>query len=248
MPNPESVAVNRKFEQYRESRDRRVREQLILDHRWIAERCAARFARRGEQFDDLLQVALLGLVKAVDRFDPGRGTTFPGYAMPTVTGELRRHFRDHTWSMSVSRRSKDLLTAMNAAIEALNHRNGRAPTVVEVARELNVDHETVLETLEARAAYHPRSLYRPDQPAEHAQDSECRLGEEDEALVEAPMRVSVLSATRRLDPRSRRIVLWRFYEGCTQREIGERLGIGQVQVSRLLRAALGQIRAEFGEV
>ena len=248
MPNPESAAVIEKFERCRASDDKRIRDELILDHQWIAERCAARFARRGEPFDDLLQVALLALVKAVDRFDPGRGFTFPSYAMPTVMGELRRHFRDHTWSMSVPRRSKDLLTPMNAAIEVLNQRNGRAPTVAEVAQELNVDTEAVLETLEARAAYHPRSIHQPDHHAEQAREADRTLGEEDDDLVDTPTRVSVLSATRRLDARSRRIVLWRFYEGCTQREIGERLGIGQVQVSRLLRAALGQIRADFGEI
>lgn len=219
------------------------REQLIIDHRWIAERCARRFARRGEPLDDLLQVAALGLVKAADRFDPTMGYSFPTFAMPTVLGELRRHFRDRTWAMHVPRRSKDLISRMNAATEALHQRYQRMPSADEVAEELGVDVEMVLETMEARRAYRPESLHVNDVDGDGGGLAHIdTVGADDHGLVAAADRVTTMAALKSLDARSRCIVLWRFYEGCTQAEIGERLGIGQVQVSRLLRAALGQMR------
>lgn len=221
------------------------RNRFVLEHRWIAERCARRFTRRGEPYDDLLQVAYLGLVKAADRFDPSMGNSFSSFAMPTVLGELRRHFRDRTWVMQVPRRSKDLITQMNAAIETLYQRQQRMPDADEVAAELRVDVEAVLETMEARGAYRPGSLHLVASDTERDGTGIARIetiGDDDASLVDAADRMTTFGALRSLDPRTRRILVWRFYEGRTQSEIGERLGIGQVQVSRLLRAALVTVR------
>lgn len=236
-----AASVNARFVQLRRSGDLRLRDELIMEHGWIAERCAARFARRGEPYEDLLQVAYLALLKAMDRYNPEDSNEFPRYAVPTVIGEIRRHFRDHTWSMRVGRRAKDLVTRMNAAIETLTQRLGRSPTAPEVAAELGVDVEDVLEALEARNGYRPESL-------SHARPSgnstvEDFVGDADRSVDSAAERIELWAAARTLDPRSRRILVWRFYEGLTQREIGERLGIGQMQVSRLLRSALVDLRS-----
>ena len=228
-----------RFAELRATGDTQLREELILDYRWIADRCASRFRDRGEPFDDLLQAANLALVKAVDRFDPDHGATFPRYALPSVLGELRRHFRDHTWRISVSRRSKDLGANINLAIDHLTQRDRRSPRPADVAEFLGIPVEHVLEALEARAAYRPTSISAPA----NADDAtlEDVLGTADAALCSADDRLTVREATEHLDPRRRRIIIWRFYEGCTQSEIGERLGIGQVQVSRLMRSALAEL-------
>jgi RNA polymerase sigma-B factor len=230
-----------RFATMRATGDTRLRDELVLEHRWIAERCASRFAGRGEPYDDLLQVALLSLVKTVDRFDPEHGSTFPRYAIPSVTGELRRHFRDHTWRMSVSRRAKDLGSNLNAAIDVLHQELGRSPTPREVATYLGQPLDHIIEALAARNAYRPRSL-SATVDNDDGRSIEDALGDDDDALSETPDRIAVRTAAATLDERRQKIVLWRFYEGLTQSEIGERLGIGQVQVSRLLRSALADLR------
>src|SRR6478735_8221893 len=156
-----------RFTRWRSTGDTRIRDRLIIDHQWVAVRAARRFADRGEPYDDLYQVASLGLFKAVERFDPEVGSSFLAYAMPTVVGEIRRHFRDHTWSVRVPRRAKDLKGALTAAVSELSQELGRAPQVDEIAARLRVDPETVLETLEASAAYRTSSLDVPasEQPS-----------------------------------------------------------------------------------
>ena len=237
---PFAAADADRFARLQATGDPRLRDELILEHRWIAERCASRFSGRGEPYEDLVQVAMLALVKAIDRYDASLGGTFPRYAIPSVTGELRRHFRDHTWRMSVSRRAKDLGSLVNAALDTLVQQLGRSPTPAELASYMGQPLDHVLETLDARNAYRPRSF---DGAAESEDGPNLGdvLGEADPTLVATPDRLTVREAARTLDDRRQRIVLWRFYEGCTQSEIGERLGIGQVQVSRLLRSALADI-------
>lgn len=233
------------FRAYRADGSRRVRDRLITEYDWIAQRCARRLSDRGEPLADLVQVARLGLVKAVDRFDPERGYAFPAFAMPTVNGELRRHFRDTTWQVAVPRRAKDLVARMNTATSELHQQLGRAPTVDELAGSLDVDAEFVLETMEAAQCYRTSSIdesFGDRDPSAHD-----RLGSDDAGFAETELRVAAVAALEHLDERSRRIVLWRFYEGCTQSEIGARLGIGQVQVSRLLRAALDQMKGVLAE-
>lgn len=243
-PTASTDSGDPRFERLRKTGDRRLREQLILDHRWIAERCASRFRGRGEPFDDLVQAATLALVKAVDRFDPERGGTFPRYAMPSVTGELRRHFRDHTWRMSVSRRAKDLGSGLNTAADHLTQQLGRSPRPQELADFLAIPVDHVLETLAARNAYRPRSTTAAATSGDGGDGLilEDILGSIDATVEATADRTTVRAAAMLLDERRRRIVIWRFYEGCTQREIGARLGIGQVQVSRLLRSAISDLR------
>jgi RNA polymerase sigma-B factor len=237
---PSAAADAERFARLQATGDRRLRDELILEHRWIAERCASRFSGRGEPYEDLVQVAMLALVKAIDRYDASLGGTFPRYAIPSVTGELRRHFRDHTWRMSVSRRAKDLGSLVNAALDTLVQQLGRSPTPAELASYMGQPLDHVLETLDARNAYRPRSLNAAAESEDGPHLGDV-LGEVDPTLVATPDRLTIREAARTLDDRRQRIVLWRFYEGCTQSEIGERLGIGQVQVSRLLRSALADI-------
>jgi RNA polymerase sigma-B factor len=207
------------------ARQAAIRDRLIIEHRWMAEHAAARFRNRGEPDADLRQVAMLGLLKATDRFDPSRGVPFHGYAVPTIVGELKRHFRDRTWAVGVPRRAKDLLPHLNNADDTLRQRHGRAPTVAELAGELGVDQDAVILALEARGA-----------------NAVAALDADPAADLDVDIRVEVLAALRRLDERSREAVFLRFFTDCTQTEIGKRLGLGQVQVSRLLRAALRQLR------
>lgn len=243
---PAPTSDLQRFAELKATGSSRLRDELILEHRWIAERCAARLSNRGEPFEDLLQVGLLALVKALDRFDPEHGSSFPRYAIPSVNGELRRHFRDHTWRMSVSRRAKDMTSAVNAAADTLHQRLGRSPTPAEIAAHLDRPVEHVLEALDARRAYRPDST-----SATLSGDGTTTIadvvGAPDPELSSAPDRVALMAAARRLDERRRQILLWRFFEGRTQSEIGQRLGIGQVQVSRLLRSALRDMATTLTE-
>jgi RNA polymerase sigma-B factor len=213
---------------------------LIVRHRWIAEQCARRFRFRGEPEEDLTQVAYLGLVKAVDRFDPGRGVPFHGYAIPTVLGEIKRYFRDATWSVGVPRKSKDLLSRLRQATDALHQLYGRSPTPEELASELHVSIDDVIEALEARSANRTSSMTAAVEARPQHASSTDGPAELAEALLE------VVAGIDALDERSRKILFWRFFEECTQREIGERLGVGQVQVSRLLRSALRNLKTTSG--
>jgi RNA polymerase sigma-B factor len=220
------------FERYRASGDRTVRNELVRRHVWLAERCARQYRDRGEPLDDLVQVACLGLVKSVERYDPDRGP-FVAFAGPTITGELKRHFRDATWAIAVPRRPKELRTRVSVANEALRHSLGRSPTVDEVAGFANLPKEHVIEALEAERVYRPLSF-------------DVSMGAfEPRTRAEPDSRETSLLARdlmAQLDDCERQIVYLTYFEGWTQREIGVRLGLGQVQVSRRLRAALDRLR------
>ncbi len=231
--------VRARFRRLRETGDRTIRDQLIIDHRWIATQCASRFRHRGEPELDLVQVALLGLVKATDRYDPERDVPFHAFAIPTILGELKRHFRDTTWAIGVPRSAKDLMPRLRAATEVLHQRFGRSPTVDELAAELRVDREVVIAGLAARGANRMKTLSESD-----AGDGRVFGSADGDMTGEIEDRLAALDALAHLDERSRKIMVWRFYEELTQREIGERLGIGQVQVSRLLRSALQALRRD----
>lgn len=245
MKYEDDAKVDGWFRVYLDTGDLEVRDRIVSHHRWIAERSVRRFSDRGESVDDLMQVAQIGIVKAVERFDPDRGFGFPAFATPTVMGELRRHFRDAAWHMSVPRRAKDLITGMNATISALTQELGRPPTVSDVARSMAISEDLVLETMEAARCYRTSSLddSRPETAAAYE-----RIGSEDPDLSVVGLRVTAHDAIRHLDERSQRIILWRFFEGLTQAEIGERLGVGQVHVSRLMRAALSTLRTYLEEL
>lgn len=246
ITEPAPTSELQRFAELKATKSSRLRDELVLEHRWIAERCAARLSNRGEPFEDLLQVALLALIKALDRFDPEHGSSFPRYAIPSVNGELRRHFRDHTWRMSVSRRAKDLTSAVNSTSDTLHQRLGRSPTPTEIAEFLDRPVDHVIEALDARRAYRPDST-SATLTGDGSTTLDDVVGAADPEVASAADRVALMAAARRLDQRRRTILLWRFYEGRTQAEIGERLGIGQVQVSRLLRSALRDMESTLTE-
>ncbi len=235
MPVDRHVEQER-FRELRRTNDPALRDRLVEDNLWIARHGARRFARRGESDDDLFQVASLALVKAVDRFDPEMNLRFATFAMPTIVGELRRHFRDRTWSMRVSRRLKDLHLELRAASEELTHVLGHTPSVAELADELDVTVEEVLEAMEAGASYRSASL---DAGPSSSESSEMMVpGEEDDAITYAPERVAVRESLENLSQRDRRVIYLRFYLGMTQSEIAEEVGVSQVHVSRIVRSAL----------
>jgi RNA polymerase sigma-B factor len=231
-----------RFREYRQTGDRAIRNGLVEDHRWIAVQCARRFAARGEPLDDLLQVAQLGVLKAVERFDPDVGVAFPSFAMPTVLGELRRHFRDSTWSLRVPRRLKELHVSLARAAEHLRHSLGRQPTVDELAEELRITTDEVLEVLDAGAAYRTSPITSTDDEDDDDRES-AALGELDGEFDHADNRMAIRALLERLEPRERTIVYLRFFGSLTQQEISDRLGLSQVHVSRLLRKSLDQLHA-----
>jgi RNA polymerase sigma-B factor len=237
-PNDDSALE--RFREYHKTRDRAARNRLVEEHRWIALRCARRFEGRGEPLDDLIQVAQLGVLKAVERFDPEHGAAFPSFAMPTVMGELRRHFRDRTWSVGVPRRLKELHVSLARAVEQLNHALGRQPTVEELAAELRVTADDVLEALDAGAAYRTAPLTRPEDDMDR---EPAILGEEDGELAQVDSRMAVRRLLDTLPARERTIVYLRFFGSLTQQEIAERLGMSQVHVSRLLRQCMNELQS-----
>jgi RNA polymerase sigma-B factor len=243
MPD-EREAEQEAFAELRRDGSSSLRDRLVEEHLWLARHCARRFSGRGESADDLIQVANLALVKAVDRFDPSFQVRFTTFAVPTIMGELRRHFRDKTWSMRVSRRLKDLHLELKAASEQLAHDLGRAPTVDELADALDCTPEDVLEALEAGAAYRATSLTA----GLGGEDGEEIVpGADDPDLEETSVRVMLQEALSNLPERERRVVYLRFYLGLTQSEIAEEIGVSQVHVSRILRATLTQLGDELGD-
>lgn len=232
--------VDEMFDAYRATGDRSLRNDLVVAHLEIARRCARRYQRRGEPHADLEQVARLALVQAVERFDPGRGVRFESFAMPTVIGKLRHHFRDHCWAVSVPRSAKDLRSRVHAATEQLSQALGRQPTLEETSEAVGVCASDVATTLDSNRCYRAAPL-EPNGDESDVAAVRPAAGD-DPAAEDAADRLLASSLIGELDDRTKRIIVWRFYEECTQREIGDRLGIGQVQVSRLLTKALEQMR------
>lgn len=234
------------FRQLRDTGAPALRDTLIADHLWLARHGARRFAGRGEPTDDLLQVASLALVNAVDRFDPEMGVRFATFAMPTITGELRRHFRDRSWSVRVSRRLKDLHVELRSAKEELTHVLGRSPTVDELADFVDATPDEVLEALEAGAAYRAGTLSAGPLGSDGEEiDEAASLGRDDADLSESPDRLEVQRALQTLSERDRKVVYLSFYAGLTQSEIAEEVGVSQVHVSRILRACLTKLGEEL---
>jgi RNA polymerase sigma-B factor len=244
MPDEREIEQKR-FAELCASGDPELRNQLVEDYMWLARHCARRFAGRGEPSEDLTQVAMMALVRAVDRFDPSFSVRFATFAVPTMIGELRRHFRDKTWSLRVSRRLKDLHLELKAASEHLAHDLGRAPTVDELADALDSTPEEVLEALEAGAAYRPSSLNAG--PVGSDAEEEIIPGLDDPELSDTGTRVVVQEAVRLLPERERRVIYLRFYLGMTQSEIAEEIGVSQVHVSRILRSTLARLGDDLDE-
>ena len=235
-----------KFEEYAKTRDPALREELVTAHVGLAEYLARRFANRGEPLDDLVQVASLGLLKAVDRFDPERGLEFSTYATPTIVGELKRHFRDKGWAVRVPRRVQELHLRLGTLVSTLSQNLGRSPTIGEIAQAASASEEEVLEAIEAGHAYRFTSLdAAPGNEDESALSAQ--LGEDDQALVDSEHRMALSPLIAQFPPRERKILHLRFFEGLTQSEIAERLGISQMHVSRLLARSLAQLREAAGD-
>jgi RNA polymerase sigma-B factor len=220
----------------------RIRGELVELHLPLVEYLARRFRNRGEWLDDLTQVATIGLIKSIDRFDLSRGVEFSTYATPTIVGEIKRHFRDKGWAVRVPRRLQELKLALTKAISDLAQRLGRAPTVAELAAHLQMSEEEVLEGLESANAYSTVSLDAPDSGDDDAPAVAESLGMLDDALEGVEYRESLKPLLEQLPPREKRILLLRFFGNMTQSQIATELGISQMHVSRLLARTLAQLR------
>jgi RNA polymerase sigma-B factor len=220
----------------------RIRGELVELHLPLVEYLARRFRNRGEWLDDLTQVATIGLIKSIDRFDLSRGVEFSTYATPTIVGEIKRHFRDKGWAVRVPRRLQELKLALTKAISDLAQRLGRAPTVAELAGHLQMSEEEVLEGLESANAYSTVSLDAPDSGDEDAPAVAESLGMLDDALEGVEYRESLKPLLERLPPREKKILMLRFFGNMTQSQIATELGISQMHVSRLLARTLAQLR------
>jgi RNA polymerase sigma-B factor len=231
------------LEAYHRTGDPRLRERAVERHLPLARRLAARYHRRQEPFEDLVQVACLGLVKAIERYDPARGTRFASFAVPTISGELRRHFRATAWSLHVPRGVQEDALRVRDATARLTHRLGRAPRMSELEEATGLDAEAISEALHARAVQATASL---DQPAgSRAEDGDATLGEligdDDDGYALAERHADLAPLLRALPAREREILFLRFARDLTQTEIAERIGCSQMQISRVLRRTLAQL-------
>ena len=220
----------------------RVRDELVEMHLPLVEYLARRFRNRGEPLDDLVQVATIGLIKSVDRFDLERGVEFSTYATPTIVGEIKRHFRDKGWAIRVPRRLQELKLSLAKATSDLSQKNGRAPTVAELANSLGISEEEVLEGLESANAYSAVSLDAPDTGDDDSPAVADSLGTTDDSLEGVEYRESLKPLLEKLPPREKKILLLRFFGNMTQSQIAAELGISQMHVSRLLARTLAQLR------
>ena len=235
---PDSVL----FDRWRRRGDERAHAELVKRHMPLVRQLARRYAYTSEPFDDLVQVGSVGLLQALARYDPHVGSSFKAYAVPTILGELRRHFRDSAWSLHLPRSLQERTRAVQLAIGALQGTLGRSPTVFEIAERIGATSEQVVEALDARMAYRVESL---DAPAEAGDEREqWRVAGEVDAGFDAAEQAAFLSrALKALPERERTLVRLRFEEDMSQSEIGRMLGISQMHVSRLLRRALARIEA-----
>lgn len=235
--------VTQLFERWQAERDRRARDELVNRFLPLARSLARRYMRSSEPYDDLVQVASLGLVKAIERFDPGRGFAFTSFAVPTIVGELKRYFRDTGWALHVDRSGQDRARRIIEAESRISAEIGRSPTVVELAQYLEMDDEEVLDGLQTAAAYEALSL---DAPVGTGEDESASRGElmggDDDSFGRIEDQATLFAAARHLPKRERQILFLRFEEDLTQSEIAERVGISQMQVSRLLRKSLKRLR------
>lgn len=244
---PQREEVRRLLSEYRETKDPAIRERLVELNSDLVHYIARRFANRGEPLEDIEQVGFLGLVHAIERFDPTLENEFSTFATPTIMGEIRRYFRDRSWAIRVPRRLQENLSKVHAAEQALQSDLGRPPSVEEIGERIGLDPDDVLAALEVGPAQHTVSLSTP--ASADADDSLSlgeRLGGADENLDRVEMRAVLERAMAHLSPRERRILVLRFIDQLPQTEVAKRLGISQMHVSRLQRAAIEHLRKEFG--
>jgi len=230
---------------YHEQGDRAAREKLIERYMSLVRSLARRYASRGEQLDDLVQIGAIGLIKAIDRFDIDRGVELTTYATPNIIGEIKRHFRDHGWAVRVPRGLQELSIQLMRVVEQLTGELGRSPTIPELAEATGASEEEVLEALETGRAYSPLSLSVGSSGDDDELDPLESLGSEEHEYEVSEDRAVLAPGMRVLDERERMILNLRFYEGLTQSQIAQQVGISQMHVSRLIRRALEKARAEI---
>ncbi len=231
---------------YHEEGDLTAREELIERYMSLVRSLARRYSNRGEQLDDLVQIGAIGLIKAIDRFDVERGVELTTYATPNIIGEIKRHFRDRGWSVRVPRGLQELSVKLSRLVEQLTVQEGRSPTIGELAKAAGVEEEEVLEALESSRAYSSLSLSVGGGGAgDEDVDPMEVIGTEEHEYAVSEDRAVLEPGLRVLDDRERRILHLRFYEGLTQSQIAQRIGISQMHVSRLIRRSLEKIRDEI---
>ncbi len=242
------LADRRLFIRFEATGDPADRDAIVRRFLPLARRLAARYRRGDEPFDDIFQVACCGLVKAVDRFDMHRGIAFSSYAVPTITGEIKRHFRDRTWSVHVPRDLQDLALRVDRVVEHMTRELGRQPSIEAIARALDTTEESVLEALQAASAQRSDSLDAPrgEQDEEAGETVGEALGVAEDGFERAEDRASLQALLRCLSAREREIVRLRFEEDLTQAEVGERVGLSQMHISRILRQAIERLRPVAG--
>ncbi len=243
MPSPNDD-LDELFSRWQQDGDRAARDALVTRFMPLARSLARRYDRSSEPYEDLLQVAALGLLKALDRFDPERGPSFASFAIPTILGEMRRYFRDSGWSLHVPRGDKERALKVRDAQEHFANEHGHAPTVQQLGEYLEIEPGAVVDALLAIQAYESLSL---DAPRPGAEDDAITygdtVGDEDERFELIELDATVVAVVDRLPPREREILRMRFVEELTQTQIAARVGVSQMQVSRLLRRSLEQLRA-----
>jgi RNA polymerase sigma-B factor len=246
---PRSPDTRRLLERFRREGDRAARDELVARFTPLAEQLARRYSS-SEPVEDLRQVAMVGLLKALDRFDIDRGVAFSSYAVPTMLGEIKRYFRDSGWAVHVPRAAQERALALGRVSRELSAHLGRAPSVAELAAEMELTQEEVLDALHAGNAFDTVSLDARRAGAEPGSERETyaeSIGEEDDRLELAEYTASIEAALASLDPRDRVVLHLRFAEDLTQSEIAERIGVSQMQISRILRRAIAQLRDAAGE-
>jgi RNA polymerase sigma-B factor len=234
---------------YSADRSTMVREELVERFMPLARRLAGRYAGGAEPYDDLVQVASVGLVKAIDRFDPERGTAFSTFAVPTILGELKRHFRDRGWSVHVPRDVQERILKVERALAELPSRLGRAPTIQDIAERLGVSEEDVLEAMHASQGHHSVSLDASSMFADGEEPAPLgeRIGEDDLGFDTVEYGVAIEPALADISERDRKVLHLRFVEDMTQSEIADRVGVSQMHVSRILRSTLERLRHAVDE-
>ena len=224
--------------------DAAERERLIMEHLPLVRGLARRYADRGEPLDDLVQVGTIGLIKAIDRFEPERGFKLASFATPTILGEIRRHFRDRSWTIRVPRGMQEARAQISQAVTALSAENGRSPSVREIAESTGLSMDDVLDAMAAGSAQRPGPLAGPGSEGE--EDAGAVVGVEERGYEQAEARATLDAGLSELPARERVILHLRFEEGLTQSQIAERVGVSQMHVSRLIRRALDSLRESAG--
>lgn len=247
-PDPKREETRRLLREYRTTRDPVVRERLVELNSDLVHFIARRFANRGEPLEDIEQVGFLGLIQAIERFDPSLENEFSTFATPTISGEIRRHFRDRSWAVRVPRRLQENYLRVVRSREQLSAELGREPSIAEIADRVGLAADEVLAALEVSPAQHTLSLEStPTGSPDDGRELGERLGSDDVDLDRVEMRQVIDQVMAHLTPRERQIMMLRFVEQLPQTEVAKRLGISQMHVSRLQRAAIEHMRREFGE-